>query len=685
MLRCPRCAPALALAAGAALIAAVCAAPPAAATPAAATPATISPTTISPTTISAGPAPTLTALAFPAPAAGWVLGQAAAGQARTEIWHTGTAGATWQVQWEGAGSPLSISATDPAHAWALVACTGSCGRELLATADGGRTWRVAATLPQAVNQVQFASDRLGVATSDSCLVNLGASRCPGQILVSHDGGARWTRVLSGPAPVFATASTTGQLWAAQTSASRITFLTSTDGGSSWHRLGQVTNLGPLTPAVKVGLTATASAGLTWVSVFDQLSCAMHGCVVADLLRSGTGGRSWSPVSLADSYPDECASDGIVFSAAPDGSAWAATGRNGAACAPPFGLLYRYPGPGWQQLPPWPLTQVSALAAVSGREAYAISDQGVLSVTFDGGARWTQVLPAPAPAGLVDAVTATTALAAQDPADAGAILRSDNGGQSWSQVADLPGVVTQLDFWSASDGVAATYQPDALSPWQLFATSDGGSTWAPYGPLPGGNTDIDGPWMSANGHGLLLTATAGTPWEPGNGGQPPVRVWTTSDYGLNWTRGSLLPFGRDSLGGPVSFAPYPGSLPGGPARWSGWLVIDTASYAQRVAVSSGGPLTLLPATVPAGNVQLISPGTGLAWSLNYPAHSQAEVLALARTTDGGRRWQASSIRLDIPASSSAVPLLSFTDASHGWLVLGSTAWHTADGGRTWTLG
>jgi len=284
---------------------------------------------------------------------------------------------------------------------------------------------------------------------------------------------------------------------------------------------------------------------------------------------------------------------------------------------------------------------------------------------------------------VDAVTATTALAAQDPADAGAILRSQDGGRGWSQVAHLPGVVTQLDFWSASDGIAATYQPGTSSPWQLWASFDGGSAWEPYGPLPGGSNALYGPWMSANGHGLLLTVTGGTPWEAGTGGQPPVRVWTTSNYGLNWTRGGLLPLGRDSLAGPASFAPYPGSVPGGPVRWSGWLVIDTPSYAQQVAVSNGGPLSLLPATVPAGAVQLISPGTGLAWSLNYPGGPSAAVVSLARTTDNGRSWQRSSIRLVIPVNSLAVPLLGFSDASHGWLVLGHGTWHTADGGRTWT--
>ena len=64
-----------------------------------------------------------------------------------------------------------------------------------------------------------------------------------------------------------------------------------------------------------------------------------------------------------------------------------------------------------------------------------------------------------------------------------------------------------------------------------------------------------------------------------------------------------------------------------------------------------------------------------------------VLSLARTVhttgDSGRRWQQFSLRLVIPVNSLAVPLLDFTDADHGWLVLGNATWHTADGGRTWT--
>ncbi len=709
MLRRSRHIPALAVAVCGLLAVAACSAPavsvagPAGPAHAAAVPAV----TLSAGPLSAGSMPTFTGVAFPAPASGWLLGQPGSGAARAEIWHTASAGQTWQLQWQGAGSPLAISATDPAHAWALIACPGSrpsCARELISTADAGLRWRVIAVLPKAVNRVQFFSGRLGLATADRCLADLSLTRCPGEALVSHDGGARWTPVLAGAGPVFATASAAGQLWAAETipsvwarngpTGSDVKFLTSTNGGRSWRALGQLASLGPLTPEVQVSLAAGASgsSGLAWASVFDPLSCAMHGCGVADLLHSGDGGQNWSAANLGDSYPDGCSSDGIVFSAAPDGSALAATRRNGAACAAPFGLVYRYGPAGWHQLPPWQLTQVGSLDAVSHDVAYAISGQDVLSRTDDGGRHWTQLWPAPTPVGQVDVLSQDTALAAQDASDAGAILRSANGGHSWTESADLPGVVTQLDFPTAAYGVAATYQPGPASqpghasqpgpasPWQLWRSGDGGGTWQAAGSLPGGNTDIYGPWMSANGHGLLLTVTGGSPWEAGSGGIPPVRVWTTVNWGSTWNRGGLLPLGRDTLDGPASFAPV--VPPGGLAGWSGWLVVATASYQQRVAVAGGGALRLLSSSLDAGSVQLLGHGTGFAWGLESSGHAAVTVLSLNRTTDDGRSWRHTDTRLAAPAGPEATPLLDFGDASHGWLVYGNTTYRTVNGGLTW---
>ena len=122
---------------------------------------------------------------------------------------------------------------------------------------------------------------------------------------------------------------------------------------------------------------------------------MHGCA-AELLTSGNGGRSWTLVNLPDRYSDECGPDGIAFATAQDGTAWTATGRNGAACVPPLGLIYQHGQSGWRQLPPWEQDQIDSFSAVSRTVAYAVSGQGVLSRTEDGGRHWTQVLPAGLP-------------------------------------------------------------------------------------------------------------------------------------------------------------------------------------------------------------------------------------------------------------------------------------------------
>jgi hypothetical protein len=237
---------------------------------------------------------------------------------------------------------------------------------------------------------------------------------------------------------------------------------------------------------------------------------MHGCGVADLFQAGDGGTTWTQALLVNAlHSGGCGSDSMILSVAPDRSAWAATGRNGGACSTPFGLMFRYSGAAWQQLKPWQLTGISALAAVSRDVAYALSDQGALARADDGGQQWIQLLPAAAPTGQLDAVSETTAFGAQDATDAGAVLRSGNGGRSWDVIAQLPGVITQLDFPSASDGVAVTFQ--SADTWQPWLSPDGGPTWVRAGRLPAiTDASIFGPWVSADGHGLLLTVTGNIP-------------------------------------------------------------------------------------------------------------------------------------------------------------------------------
>jgi photosystem II stability/assembly factor-like uncharacterized protein len=607
----------------------------------------------------------VTAVAFPAPSSGWAIGTGGSG--RSAIWHTGDGGTTWQTQWQapGKGKLVSITATDPEHAWAIF------GRELLGTTDGGARWRVLATLPEQAAQVRFGTNGLGVVVVDGCLPGLGLqlSRCPGQVLVSRDGGTSWSRVLSGSMPVFAVADAHGQLWAAEPAASGdVTMLTSTDAGRSWSRLGTAKTTYQLSDEVQITL-AVSGGRLAWASEYDLGSCAMHGCLT-DVLSSGNDGRSWRQVNLPDKYPDYCGPAQLALAVGADGSAWVGLARNGAACSPPLGLVYRNTGHGWQQLAPWQLDGISSLDPVNAQVAYAIGGQGMLARTDDGGQHWTQVLPAPVPGGELDVVGAGMAFGAQDGDDAGAILRA-SGTTGWSQVSDLPGTVTQVDFPSAQDGAAISYAPDTTPGWRLWTSTDGGTSWTAGGPLPKGQQLI-GPWLTATGQGLLLTDDGGEPWVPQNSGTGPVREWVTSNWGASWHQAGTLQLGKDTPDGPASFAYANGA-------WTGWISVVNTSFNTQLDAVSGDRLSKLPGNPPADGLQLVGPGAGFAWTINYSGH--APVLKLARTTNGGRAWQRSSMTL--PASPTApLPLVGFSSVQDGWLVAGNVTLVTSNGGQTW---
>jgi photosystem II stability/assembly factor-like uncharacterized protein len=155
---------------------------------------------------------------------------------------------------------------------------------------------------------------------------------------------------------------------------------------------------------------------------------------------------------------------------------AACGLLAAACSAPAGTA---PASTSQRslpaLPPWQLTQVTSLDAVSGEVAYAIGGQDLLARTGDGGRHWTELRPAPAPTGLLDVLGPATALGAQDAGDAGAILRSADGGHTWRHSSTTlvappgAGYTPLLDFSDASHG------------WLVYGgvtwrTSDGGINW-----------------------------------------------------------------------------------------------------------------------------------------------------------------------------------------------------------------
>jgi hypothetical protein len=135
---------------------------------------------------------------------------------------TANAGVSWSEQWGGALIPTQLVSTDATHAWLLGRhqsdCAGrACRSVLVGTADGGTRWSVLTRFAGVVSGVAFAPGGLGLAAAHavSCRDRVSGPprRCPGQVLISHDGGRRWRVVLRVTQPVVAVAAARDALWA----------------------------------------------------------------------------------------------------------------------------------------------------------------------------------------------------------------------------------------------------------------------------------------------------------------------------------------------------------------------------------------------------------------------------------------------------------------------------------------
>jgi photosystem II stability/assembly factor-like uncharacterized protein len=541
-----------------------------------------------------------------------------------------------------------------------------------------------------VTAIQFVTSNFGLATaSGACSQTAMAARCPSQLLVSRNGGRTWQRVLASRSLVFGTARPGGRLWAAQVEpkpvqvnrrpVSAIRFLASGNGGRTWRPIGQVRAVGELTGQAQIALAA-GPGGLSWASIADPAGCAMHGCFALQLLGSADGGRSWGAVTLPASPTVGCGPASQPYSVGTDGSVWVTSEYNAGACDPPLTRLYRHDAAGWQQLSPWRLPWLISLAAVTDRVAYALAEPDnegppVVVRTTDGGRSWKQLL-AVAPTALLAVVSPSLALGARAGSGPGVILRSTDGGGSWHQVADLPGHVTQLAAPSASLAYAVVDPSSQGGGWQLWRSTDSGLTWhladaALPGTGPRGR-GVLGPWMTADGRGVLLTVGAALDWAPlWNNFTGPGRLWLTQNAGRTWRPlPGALRSGANLTG--ASFAP------GTAERWIGWITHPGGD----LAISSGTGLRSRPwpGAPRAAGAQLIGPQAGFTW---ITTGDNGATIVLSRTTDDGKLWR--RVLLRAPTAEPGGPVFGFASARIGWLVIGATTWRTTDGGLTWRLG
>ena len=346
------------------------------------------------------------------------------GQTMTgQVWTSANEGATWTklLERDGVVYPLALDRTAPRHLYA-----GARDAGLLASADGGQSWRTAGApfLPEAAFELEPDPHTPGTlyALVTSQLAQNGLATNRPDLARSTDGGATWQswtpRDPQGT-PVYLSRLvldpfTPGSIYADEGYA----LFHSADGGTTWsvqysipslfpgasvaptgvaadpHQAGVLFGVGPLHDGKEI--LKSADRGVTWTTVFTLGAGEAYANVLladpaapgtvyagghAGFWRTADGGQTWT--ALGAGLP---AGPQYMTRLEIDGS------RRLYAQLVPAGAhtLYRSAdgGANWApidgDLPP--ATVVNDLL-VQGTVLYAATDRGVFA-SQDGGAHWT---------------------------------------------------------------------------------------------------------------------------------------------------------------------------------------------------------------------------------------------------------------------------------------------------------
>lgn len=212
-------------------------------------------------------------------------------------------GGSWKSVAELPYMIASLHMTNALDGWALAALPAQmCGAylgnpsstRLLRTTDGGRSWH---TVYIANGGYITGIAPVGETGAYLALFVGHGAGSRGQLLYTGDSGRHFGTVLSASHPLFAVAASGQTVFALAAGevgkGGEAVVWRSMDGARRWTQ-GPMVDPAPtfeLTQFVGSSLVAT-SPETAWLGLFAEDSCAMHGCVVSTVYRSGDGGRIW---------------------------------------------------------------------------------------------------------------------------------------------------------------------------------------------------------------------------------------------------------------------------------------------------------------------------------------------------------------------------------------------------------
>jgi photosystem II stability/assembly factor-like uncharacterized protein len=474
---------------------------------------------------------------------------------------------------------------------------------LLQTVDGGRAWsrlHVFAGFPQqglSAGTLEFVDRQHGfVASADA------------RIYRSDDGGRTWSRLPFGCSSVFfafggvafAGPSRGYAICGSQPATVMQTkeLFTTADGGHHWRLLSR---------------TGKRRTGLPWTGYADALAfpAANVGYLSADragIYRTHDGGRSWQTVLFSDD-------------------------------------TYAVRDASW----------------IDANTGYVLLFSSGLARTDDGGGHWRQLYPAPPglPQGPVSFSSATQGIGVGTRGllgSPGAIVASSDAGRSWQELGSLPKAASQQLVRSSASTLwaVATSPTYANGDVRIFRSADRGRNWRLAKTLAGAHyAFLSFPSSSV---GFLAA---------GNG-----RLYRSHDGGRSWSvlvnrvsgvsgLGFLTPQVGFALIGPPGTAPALMATRDGGASWQ-------ASGPNRTDLRF---------------ISLTTLGPRDAWlTASACASGPTCTGRLLHTSDAGRSWQ--SIRLPSVFGQGGLdfvtPTIGYANDSQRGL------YRTRDGGRTWTF-
>lgn len=581
---------------------------------------------------------------------------------------------------------LSLSFANSQNGWALAEPiaqekNGQNPQELFSTVNGGRTWTPVIKTAGTISSLAIAPGGVPWISVNGPCTKTG---CSGSVMTRK--GKNFATVWKAPGPVMALALRQSQVTAEVArgslhSKSLLVQLYTTPNGRTWTRTGSMfrfPGMGPPSQYVPLaGQLIWTSSNRGLASAFSLGSCAMGGCGISEVVETANGGHSWAPVKsvqIGCQFEPRLAGHGL--------NAVVVQSVNLAACAGPGTDLFVSENGGvhFARTTQWPQTSVTSLGVGATGMLWAVANSTSVIVSHNSGRQWIQSFPDPTPTGSLVSVSPQVAYGAGDQSNPAAVLKTVDGGVRWQVIASL--------------GMRQAVAIAAPSPQTI---------WIAAVPVPG-EFKTSSVWLHSIDGGQKWSEASGSP-KAGNTFYPAIRFF--SPQRALWINlsancpGSCPAFGAETDNGGTT-----------------WHIL-TRSHAPRNMMSAAilSPHTIIVATLgvidsPAGIYETTN--TGRTWhqlvaipatlngafNLAFPTsrvgymvvndvkkpvnkrtgQPQEAVLALLKTTDGGKVWTLHDLPHMPDNWSSSI---TFVNPQVGLLDVGGLLWKTTNGGRTWT--